>query len=322
MAWRAEALHVHLARDEDARGVIRALAASSAREVRFVDADDPRALVGRLPEIDVLVCGRPPRVDWSGATRLRLLHFLGAGVDGLFPAHGLARGVVIANARGIHAHAMRDHALAMMLAFARELPRALAQQAARAWEPFAGGTLAGCTLVVVGLGEVGRPIAVAAAALGMRVLGVRRDASVSAPGVERVFGPEALGDALALADYVVVATPLTARTRALIGPAELALLRPSAVIVQISRGGVVDEPALHDALSRGHLRGAALDVFAEEPLPTASPLWTAPNVIVTPHLAGWMPDYVARAFAVCLENVARLERGEAVRTPVDRAREY
>jgi phosphoglycerate dehydrogenase-like enzyme len=124
------------------------------------------------------------------------------------------------------------------------------------------------------------------------------------------------------AHYVIVAIPLTTQTRRMFDREALACMRTEAVLVQISRGEIVDEGALDAALRAGRIRGAALDVFAREPLPSDSPLWTAPNLIVSPHIAGWMPDYIARAVRVARENLARFEGGEPVLTPVDRTREY
>jgi phosphoglycerate dehydrogenase-like enzyme len=318
MARHVERIHVYLGGDSAERRAVAALIERAGRRVCFVEDED---LAAALPELEVLVVGRAPRLDWSPARRLGLVSFLGSGTDGMWPAVGLAPEVVVASARGIHALEMRDHALSLMLAFARELPRALAQQGERRWEPFPAGTLSGRTLVLVGLGEVGRPLAAAAAALGMRVIGVRaRPAPV--PGASEVLGPEDLGRALREADYLVLALPLTARTRGMIGAEELALLPPGAVLVQMSRGGMIDEPALDAALRAGRLRGAALDVLAEEPLPPSSPLWSTPNLILTPHIAGWMEGYLERATGVFLENLALFEQGLPVRTPVDRDREY
>jgi phosphoglycerate dehydrogenase-like enzyme len=337
MPWRAPVLHLFV-RAGSGRDELAALLGRAGRAVRDLGDQDT------IDAVEVLVVGEPHRardLAWERAHRLRLVHFLGAGVDGFFPCAGLRDDVVLANARGIHATAMRDHVLAMLLAFARDLPRLWAQQAARRWEPFAAGSLDGKTLAVIGLGQVGGPIARAGAALGMRVLGVRANPRVAADGagdpaigggdanapwlggaLHEVTGPGELPRVLAAADYVVVAVPLTPATRGLIGPSAIAHVKPGAVLVNVARGGIVDEDALAEALGAGRLRGAAIDVFAREPLDPASPLWTAPNAIVSPHVAGWMPDYLARATAVVLHNVARLQRGEPVRTPVDRARGY
>jgi phosphoglycerate dehydrogenase-like enzyme len=317
MARRVDPIHVYLGDAE----LLAAIGAMAERDGRSIAAVDRAALEAGLGDIEVLVCGVAPRIDWSGARRLRLLQFLGSGVDSLWPARGLAEGVRIANARGIHLPEMAEHAIAMILAFARDLPRVFEQRARRAWRPFASEAAAGKTVAVVGLGEVGRAVAQRCAALGMHVVGVRAGGG-AAPHVEEVFGPEGLDRVLPRADYVVVTVPLTERTRGMIDARALAMLRPHAVLVHMSRGGVVDEAALVTALRDGKVRGAALDVFESEPLSASSALWDLPNVIVTPHQAGVVHGYVERAFAVALENVARLERGEPVRTPVDRARGY
>jgi len=297
---------------------MQALFVAADRKIEFVDEETIAAI---LPEVDVLLCGIAPRIDWSSAKRLQLLHFMGAGIDHLWPAKNLDPRVVIANARGIHAMEMRDHTLAMLLAFERELPRALEQQRNREWMPFMGGSLAGKTLGLIGLGEVGLPIARAARALGMRVLGMR-NRPLPTPDVDEVVPSDELPRLLKQADYVVITAPLTTRTRGLIGRSEIALLDPHAVIVVISRGGILDEAALIDALHQGRLRGAALDVFATEPLPASSDLWTVPNLVITPHISGWVPGYLERAVRLFLTNLARFERGQEVLTPVDREREY
>src|SRR5687767_1956793 len=154
MAWRADVLHACV--DDNRHGTQVALRSALApREVRFVTAVD---LPSVLPEIEVLICGSAPKVDFRDAKKLRLVHFLGAGVDGFFPPNGLAADVVIANARGIHAKEMRDHTLAMILALERDLRGAIAQQHARVWERHPAGTVHDKTIVVLGVGEVGAPI--------------------------------------------------------------------------------------------------------------------------------------------------------------------
>lgn len=313
-----ERIHIHIGPDEQIRAELKALFAPTNRRIEFVDE---QTLVATLPEVEVLLCGVAPRIDWSSAKRLQLLHFMGAGIDHLWPATGLDENVVIANARGIHALEMRDHTLAMMLAFERELPRTIAQQQNQQWLPFLGGSLAGQTLGLIGLGEIGLPIARAAKALGMRVLGMR-NRLLPAPDVDEIVLRDDLPRLLKSSDYLVITAPLTSRTRNLLGADEIAHLEKHAVLIVISRGGIVDEIALDEALRQGRLRGAALDVFATEPLPTSSPLWNAPNLLITPHISGWVPGYVERAVRLFLTNLGRFEHDESVLTPVDREREY
>jgi phosphoglycerate dehydrogenase-like enzyme len=318
MARGFSRIHACVGPDDRARRLVSNILAATKRSVIHLDV---AALPGHLQEVEVLLCDTAPRIDWGSARRLRLLQTMGSGVDALWPAIGLSPQVHVANVRGMHLPEMRDHVLALLLAFERELPRALDQQRVRQWRPFAAGSLHGKRLCVLGLGEVGRAIAVACAGLGMRVTGTRYEARPT-PHVDDVREPDGFRSLLPEADYVVVALPLTARTRGLLDSTALALLRPSAVLIHLSRGGIVDEEALVRALRSGALRGAALDVFCEEPLPPQSRLWDAPGLIVTPHLAGFVRKYVERALGVFLANLDRLEQGQAPLTQVDRSREY
>jgi len=281
----------------------------------------PDELAVALPELDVLFAGLPPRTGWAEATRLRLLQLMGAGADGLLPSPDLPAHTVIAGARGVFATEVSEHALALVLASCRALPTLFARQAERVWRQFETGTLAGETMCVVGLGEVGRRVARAAAALDMRVLGVRKHPEPVAY-VERVVGPDRLGEVLRESRWVVLALPLTAETKRLIDARALAELPERAVVVNVGRAGVVDEGALAAALASGRLGGAALDVLDDEPLPPESPWWTAPNTIVTPHVAGVGRNYVQRVIEVLLDNVARLDAGEPLAHLIDRERGY
>jgi hypothetical protein len=175
---------------------------------------------------------------------------------------------------------------------------------------------AGKTVAILGLGEVGRSVAAGCTALGMRVIGVRARPRPT-PHVDEVRSPEALFEVLSSADQVVVLLPRTVRTIGLLDGQALARMKRSAVLIHLSRGGIVDEEALAAALREDRLRGAALDVFAEEPLPAQSPLWRTPRLLITPHVAGLLADYVERALALFCENLERVERGAAPKTSVD-----
>lgn len=311
-------VHAYLDVASARRPIVAAPLLDRGREVVWLD--DDTKLAAALPEIRVLACGGLPALDFSGASALALVQVLGAGIDHL-DTRGLPSSVRIANARGIHGGEIRDHALAMMLTFARDLPRVLDLQARRRWAPFAAGTLRGRTLGVLGLGEIGRSIAKAGRALGMHVIGTRiRDEVVA--DVHQTLAPSETRSVLARADYVVVCLPLTDATRGLLSENMLAELRPAAVLINISRGGILDEDALRRMLEAGTLRGAALDVFAEEPLPESSELWSTPHLILSPHMAGRAHDYLERAFTVLEANVQRLESGLPLLTPVDVARGY
>jgi phosphoglycerate dehydrogenase-like enzyme len=276
-----------------------------------------------LPDVEALVAFRPPRGIWAPARSLRFIQMMGAGVDALLPAPDLPPGVQIANARGIHGAQMSEFALAMIFALAKKLPRALEQQRGHLWKFYVVEPVAGKTLGILGLGAIGEAIAVKARGLGMRVIGTQRKPK-PADGVDLVLGPDAasMERVMRESDYVVVLFPLTPETRGSIGARELAWLRPSAYLINLARGGIVDEHALAEALRAGRLAGMASDVFEQEPLGAESPLWEAPNAILTPHVAGMAVDYMARLCEIAVENVGRLERGEPLRNPVDRERGY
>lgn len=279
------------------------------------------ALSQHLTAIEYLLLGRPPRLDFTPAARLRLLQIAGSGVDPLFPALGLRSEVAIANCRGAHADGVRDHALALLLATARDLPRAFTQQGRREWRPFPSEPLAGQRLLLLGYGAVGSRVARSAAAFGLRVSAVRHSARPE-PELEHTYAPEELIEAARHADYLLVCVPLTSKTRGMVNARVIAALPRHAALIDVSRGGVVDAAALAAALAAGKLRSAACDVFAEEPLPAASPLWSAPRLIVTPHVAGFEPRYFTAVFASFAENVRRVQHGEAPLESVSRELEY
>jgi phosphoglycerate dehydrogenase-like enzyme len=276
-----------------------------------------------LPEVEVLVAFRPPRGVWAPARRLRFIQMMGAGVDALLPAPDLPSNVRVANARGIHGAQMSEFALAMILALAKKLPRAQEQKRERLWKFFVVEPVAGKTLGILGLGAIGQAIAAKAQALGMRVIGTQREPK-PVVGVDLVLGGDAasLERVLRESDFAVLLFPLTPETRGSIGAREIAWLRPSAYLINLARGGIVDEHALADALHAGRLAGIASDVFAQEPLGAESPLWEAPNAILTPHVSGMAVDYMARLCEIAVENLRHVERDEPLRNPVDRARGY
>lgn len=274
-----------------------------------------------LGEVEYLLALSPPRGHWARAGRLRLIQVLGAGVDGVLPAPDLAPSVVLANQRGMSAEPMAEFGLALVLALLKQLPAFAAAQRERAWRRALPARAAGRTLGILGLGAIGEALAVRAAALGLRVIGTQRSPKRH-PAVERIEPPERTDAVLAESDVVVVLLPLTAETRGLLSRERLARMKPGAYLVNLARGGIADEDALVEALCTGRLAGAAFDVFATEPLPPESPLWDAPNLWITPHMAGGFPEILDETTRLFAENVARLERGEPVRHAIDRARGY
>jgi len=260
------------------------------------------------------------------ATRLRWFQQWGAGADWLLRYPQVAElEFVLTNASGVHPIQIAEHVFAFLLAFARGLHRAVLAQARGEWDRAKGGDifeLYGKTMLLVGVGAIGARIAEVAHALGMRVLGIRRDPTQAVPHVEAMYGPERLLDLLPQADFVVLTVPLTSETRGMLGPREFQAMKSTAYVVNIGRGGTIDEQALVQAIREGQIAGAGLDVFAHEPLPADSPLWTTPNVIITAHYAGRTPHYEERAFEIFIDNLRRYTTGQPLRNVVDKKLGY
>ncbi len=279
----------------------------------FVEVRDLDALRRALPETGTLVVSGLWRNDLlENAPRLKLIQSVSAGTDQYDREMIRGHGVKLASAQGVNEVAVAEHAIGILLGLTRQFHLLRDQQARRDWRPFISDVsrreeeLDGKHLVVVGLGRIGARIARLACAFGMRVTGVRRRAASADDAIE-VAHPDRLSELLTDADAVILACSLTPETRGLMGAREFAALKPGAYLVSVARGPVVVTSALVDALAAGRLAGAALDCFDEEPLPTSSPLWTMPNVIVTPHSAGETRLYEERIVDYLVENMSRLQ---------------
>ncbi|UFU01893.1 D-2-hydroxyacid dehydrogenase [Ruania suaedae] len=265
-----------------------------------------------------------PRDDLSALTALAWVHSGAAGVDGWLAPGKLPDGVVLTSAVGNGAIPLAEHALMLMLMLSREAPRWFAAQQRHVWDRFTHGELAGSTLGIIGYGNSGQDLAAKAQACHMNVQALRRASGrdEGPGGVEVRTGRGGLEQLLATSDHVVVTAPWTPQTQDLIGAAELALMKPTAFLIVISRGGIVSEAPLIEALRTGAIAGAGLDAHATEPLPASSPLWDLENVIVTPHNGATTRATADRGTEIMLDNVARWVRGEELRNVVDRARGY
>jgi phosphoglycerate dehydrogenase-like enzyme len=240
---------------------------------------------------------------------LRWVQSVSAGTD-QFPLDLLrSRGVVLTSARGIHETQVSEHALGLLLAMTRGIATAATNQASRNWVWSEVTELSGKTLGVLGLGVIGEGVARRARAFGMRVIGTKRNPGSYEGTAEKVFGPEGTLEVFRAADAVVITLPGTAETEHLVGAAELEALS-GGWLVNVGRGSVIDTDALITAMGDGRLKGVALDVFEQEPLPQDSPLWDLPGVLVSPHLAGLSPRYGERLAALFERNLAAY-RGEA-----------
>jgi phosphoglycerate dehydrogenase-like enzyme len=295
---------------------------AAALEMRLLVTRDHDEIAGVLDEIEIAAGGFPHDL-LPQARNLRWVQQWGAGADWLLRCPEAAElDFVLTSASGVHTIPISEHILAFLLAFGRGFHHALRAQVRREWFSYEQQTgifeLVGKTMVLVGVGAIGGRTAELATALGMRVLGVRRDPTAGAPGVEAMYGPAQLFDLLPEADFLVLAVPLTHETQGMIGERELWAMKPTAHIVNVGRGGLVQEDALIRALQEEWVAGAGLDVFETEPLPEDSPLWGMDNVIITAHYAGANPYYTERAMAIFLDNLERYRAGEPLRNVVDK----
>ena len=294
----------------------------------ITDARDPESRLRTFADADIAFATKMSAEEFAVARQLKWVHSSAVGIGPILSPALVASPVVVSSSRGVHSDAIAEHAIALVLALRRQLHTSVHRQRARAWAQVELSTipvpaLRDTELLVVGLGTIGERVATMALGLGMRVRAVRRHVNAPAPaGLAQIAGPDALPEMLARADAVVLALPTTDETRALIGAAELARMKPSAMLVNVARGRLVDEDALADALERGQLGAAGLDAFRVEPLPADHRLWGLPNVLITPHSASFAGDYWTPVVDLFLENVARFRRGAPLLNVVDKTRGY
>ncbi len=289
--------------------------------------NDPEFLAAHAPSADVILqAGAKPdllRAAFPLARRVRWVHVLWAGVEKVLFPELVASPVPLTNGRGVFRDSLAEFAIASIFYFAKDLRRLVRNQEAGRWEQFDVLDVRGRTLGIVGLGEIGRASARLARALGMRVHAMRRrNAGSSDPDVDRLYAPGELRAMLAVSDYVLVATPLTSETRGMIGEAELAAMKPSAVIINVGRGPVIVEPALISALERGAIRGAALDVFDTEPLPEGHAFYGLANVLLSPHSADHTVGWTDLAMNRFIDNFERFRNGLPLENIVDKQAGY
>jgi phosphoglycerate dehydrogenase-like enzyme len=285
--------------------------------IRSFAVRDPETLEARVGEADVLVIsGLWHNGLLDGAKKLRFIQAIGAGTD-QFPREELAkRSIRLAGARAVNYRAVAEHAIALILALIRRLPEARDNQAKRLWRGMIGDPsrredeLGGKTLLIVGLGQIGGRLAELAKPFDMRVVGLRRDPAAGRGAADEVHTMSDLRTLLPAADFVVLACPLTNETERLIDADALGRMKPSAQLINVARGRVVDEVALAESLAARRIAGAAIDVTAEEPLAASSPLWGMEHVLITPHTAGETRRYEDNLIEILRDNLGRLWRGE------------
>ena len=304
-------------------GHIRALAAAVrgwASWERLVQDASPQEYRSALAGADMLIGW--PEPEWLADSGVGLLLLPSAGYEEYLTPQlarlSAAEGLVACNAAGVYSEAVAEHCVAMMMALVRRLPEYVAAMRRRRWRQLhMHDRLMGATACVIGLGSLGSAIARRAAALGMRVVGVRRRPNRPSPEASEVFGPGDLRAAVAGADHVVAALPGGAATEGLVSREVVTAMKPGSYFYNVGRGTSVDEAALVERLRDGSLAGAGLDVFAVEPLADDSPMWGMENVIVTPHMAGYTWDFADELCELFAANLAAYRAGEPLRNVID-----
>jgi phosphoglycerate dehydrogenase-like enzyme len=254
---------------------------------------------------------------------LKWVHSRSAGLDNLLFSELVESDVVLTNGRGVFSASLGEFALAAILYFAKDFRRMIRNQTAGVWQPFDVEEIADKTVGVIGYGDIGRAVATRVHAVGMQVLATKRHIPQGEdPLIERYYPPDKLREMLAQCDYVVVTAPLTEETRHMIGEAEFAAMKPTAVVMNVGRGPVIDEAALVRALTSGRIKGAGLDVFEEEPLPVGHPMYKLENVLLSPHCADNTSDWKDRAMAFFLEQYERFAKDEPLENVVNKRLGY
>lgn len=297
-----------------------------AEEAAIRHAVSVHELKDALADADVLLVwdfrSAKLRDAWPHARRLQWVHVAGVGVEAVLFPELVSSSVVLTNSRGVFDQAIAESVLGLMLAFAKGLPDTLDLQRRHAWQHRVSERLAGQMVLILGAGGIGRAIGRLARAAGMRVTGAARTARLSDPDLGRVVALQDVEAFLPDADYVVIALPLTSETKGMVGAPALGRMKPTARLVNVARGPIVDEDALVQALRAKRIAGAALDVFTEEPLPADSPFWDLPGVIVSPHMSGDFTGWESSLSQLFVVNFRRWRRGEPLLNIVDKRRGY
>lgn len=295
----------------------------------IVVANSTEAFNRAAPDVTVIF-------NWTGSlalfrdvfrmcSNLKWVHSKSVGLERTLFPELLESPVPLTNGAGVFSASLGEFSLGAILYFAKNFRRMVHNQIAGVWEPFDVMPIAGHTVGIVGYGDIGRAVAKRVRPMGMRVLAVKRHISPaggSDPVVEQVYPPERLLDMLPSCDYIVVAAPLTSETQGMIGEAEFAAMKPTAVVINVGRGPIINEKALLSALSCGRIKGAALDVFDQEPLPDGHPFYKLENILLSPHCADHTPDWLDQAMAFFIAQFERFRKGEPLMNVVNKSLGY
>ena len=303
-----------------------------AADLERIQAVSESVLIAKAPTLeealeqasdaDIVFAGRWSDELWKSAPRLGWTQSWGAGVERFLTPGFVATPIQLTNAKGIYAIPIAEHVMGFVLHFARGFHHMVESQMYRRWDWRQAEEVSGKTLGIVGLGGIGVEVARRAKSFGMRVIATRRRPELPAESTDEVRGSDELAWLLAESDFVALCTALTSETRHLLGRDQLKLMKPTAYVINIGRGGLIDEEGLIAAIQEDRIAGAGLDVFEEEPLPAESPLWTLPNVLITPHNAGSSPRSHERLIDLFCENLRRYLAGEPLLNVVDKKAGY
>jgi phosphoglycerate dehydrogenase-like enzyme len=296
---------------------------------RIAVGNQAEAFARAAPEASIIF-------NWSGSGALlrevlgmcptvRWVHCRAAGLDDLLSSELVDHPAPLTNGSGVFSPPLGEFVLGAILYFAKDFRRLIRNQEAGVWEPFDVAEVAGQTAGIVGYGDIGRAVAMRLKAMGMNILASRRStpaADGTDPLVSKYYGPDKLAEMIPRCDYVVVTAPLTAETRGMIGAREFAAMKPAAVVINVGRGAVIDEPAIIQALTAKRILGAALDVFSTEPLPAGHPFFKMENVLLSPHSTDHTRDWLERAMQFFLTQFERFAKGEPLLNVVDKKRGY
>jgi D-2-hydroxyacid dehydrogenase (NADP+) len=298
-------------------------------QLEVVHLHDYDRVNDEIADTDIAIAWSLRGEQIAAAKKLKWIHSTATAVHALMSDELRASNIVVTNARDVHGRVVAEHAMALVFALAKCLPQATKYQQQKHWaqQDIWNATPRPCelkdaTITIVGLGGIGRPLAKMASSLGMRVIGVREHPERSCDGVEKIYEFDRLDEALAQADFVVLALPVTPKTHHLMNAARLACLKPDAYLINVGRGVLIDEAALIDALGKKSFAGAALDVTEEEPLPQGSPLWAMDNVFITPHIASLTEQMWERHYEAFTQNLRRFLKNDPLLWMVDKEKAY
>lgn len=322
-------VHYHAFKLWHAPTWLRARLKEEFSDIEFVQLPNDHRLAREIPDTDIFIGWSLKPEFLATASKLKWIHSPAAAVNQLLSPELVRSDIVVTNSTGVHGPVVAEHAVALLLALAKRLPRSMQYQAKKQWsqtelwnEQPRPREVDGATVAVIGMGVIGSEFTRRAKALGLRVLAVRENSEKGAAGADQVFSSSQIDQALAQADYVLVCAPLTPASAGIINKARLQRMKKDAYLINVSRGQLIDEPALLEALEKRRIAGAALDVFCQEPLPRSSRFWKLDNVLITPHTAAVTERLWERHFRFIVENLKRFLAGQTLLGLVDKNKGY